>query len=62
MKQEQYLGLTKTSAQNKAEYDNIIFRLIRVDSQDFLSYPEDSRQDRVCVEIDDGKVTKVIFQ
>jgi len=57
-----YLGLTKKSAQNKAEQQNLIFRLIRVDTEDFLSYPDDKRTDRVCCEIDDGKVSKASIQ
>ncbi len=61
-KAEDFVGLTKKSAQNKAEKDNFIFRLIRSDAESFLPYPEDKRTDRVCVELDDGKVTKCSIQ
>lgn len=57
-----YIGLGKRVAQNRAELDNLIFRLIRVDKENFLSYPEDKRDDRLCVEIDNEKVSKAIIQ
>ncbi len=57
MNADDFLGMSKKGAQNKAEEKNLIFRLIRVDSEPFLAYPEDTRTDRLCVEIDDGKVT-----
>lgn len=57
-----YIGMTKKGAQNKAEQQNLIFRLIRVDAEAFLPYPEDKRDDRICCEIDDGKVTKASAQ
>ncbi len=57
-----YIGLGKRTAQNKAELDNLIFRLIRVDGESFLSYPEDVREDRLCVEIDNDKVSKAVVQ
>lgn len=62
MKAEDYLGLPKKAAQNKAEAGNLIFRLIRVDDKPFFDYPEDKRDDRVCVEVEAGKVVKVTFQ
>lgn len=63
MKQEDYLGLTKKMAQDKAEGKNMIFRLIRMDKEGFFTYPDDNdkRDDRVCIEIDNGKVSKVSF-
>jgi hypothetical protein len=57
-----YIGLGKRTAQNRAELDNLIFRLIRVDGESFLSYPDDSRDDRLCVEIDNDKVSKAVIQ
>lgn len=57
-----YLGLTKKSAQNLAEAQNVIFRLISIDGEDYFGYPEDSRDDRICVEINEGKVTKAVLQ
>jgi len=62
MKPEDFIGLSKKGAQDRAEGKNLIFRLIRVDGENFFSYPEDKREDRICVEIDKGKVTKVTVQ
>lgn len=62
MKTEDYIGLTKKAAQNRAEERNLIFRLIRVDEKAMFDYPEDKRDDRVCVEVEGGKVVKVTFQ
>jgi hypothetical protein len=53
-----FLGLTKKAAQNFAEMNNYIFRLIRIDNEPFFPYPDDIMHDRICVEIDAGKVTK----
>lgn len=57
MKEEDFLKLTKVQAQNKAEGQNMIFRLISINGDPFFSYPTDVRTDRVCVEIQDGLVT-----
>lgn len=62
MKSEDFLGLTKKGAMEKAETKNLIFRLIRINETNYFSYPADTRTDRVCVELDDGKVSKVSFQ
>lgn len=64
MKSEDFLGLTKTGAMDKAEQKNFIFRLIRIDEKSFFSYPDvdKHRADRVCIEIDKGAVTKATFQ
>lgn len=59
---DKFLGMTKKGAQGEAEKANLIFRLIRVDGETFYSYPEDVREDRLCVEIDNGKVTKASIQ
>jgi hypothetical protein len=61
-KVEDYMGKTKNGAQNKAEAQSMVFRLIRIDDRNFFDYPEDTRTDRVCVELDNGEVTKVVFQ
>ncbi len=61
-KADTFLGLTKKGAQNKAEEMNLIFRLVSVDGSNFLGYPEDTREDRVCVEIDKGAVIKAVIQ
>jgi hypothetical protein len=60
MDPNEYVGLTKKAAQDKAERKNAIFRLIRIDADKFFEYPDttDVRTDRICVEIDGGKVTK----
>jgi len=52
-----FLGLTKKTAQNKAEAMNLLFRLIRIDSEHFFPYPTETRNDRVCAELDDGVVS-----
>lgn len=57
-----FMGLSKKRAQDKAEALNLIFRLIRIDSENFYAYPDDKRSDRVCVEIDNGAVTKASIQ
>lgn len=61
-KEEDFLGLGKKGAQDLADKKNLIFRLIRVDDKHMMAYPEDERTDRVCVEIDKLKVTKVVFK
>ena len=62
MQAQDFLGMTKKDAQNRAEESNLIFRLIRVDGEIFFAYPEDVRTDRLCVEIDDGKVSVARIQ
>jgi hypothetical protein len=57
-----FLGLTKRSAQNLAEQNSLLFHLIRIDGEDFFSYPKEARTDRVCVEIDKGAVSKATIQ
>lgn len=61
-KADAFVGLTKKSAQNLAEAKNMIFRLIRIDAEPYLPYPEDARVDRVCVELDNGQVSKASIQ
>lgn len=60
--EKDFLGKSKWQAQGKAEANNLIFRLIRIDDRPMFSYPADTRTDRVCVEIDNAQVTKVTFQ
>lgn len=62
MKESDFIGLTKKGAQNLAEARNLIFRLIRIDETNFFPYPEEKFNERVCVEIENGKVTKASFQ
>lgn len=62
MLEDNFLGKSKKDAQNLAEIYNMIFRLIRIDDRQFFDYPEDNREDRICVEIEKGKVSKAIIQ
>lgn len=64
VKSEDFIGLTKKGSQDKAEAKNLIYRLIRVDDKSFFSYPDIDKQraDRVCIEIDNGAVTKATIQ
>jgi hypothetical protein len=62
MKAEDFLGLSKKTAQDLAEKKSFIFRLISVDGEPFFSYPEDVRTDRVCVEIENGQIVKATVQ
>jgi hypothetical protein len=62
MNPDKFIGLGKKDAQNLAEAYNMIFRIIRVDDKDMFSYPEDNRDDRICIEIDHGKVSKATVQ
>jgi len=57
-----FVGMSKKRAQDVAELKNMLFRLISVDGVPFLSYPEDERTDRVCVEIENSKVVKATFR
>jgi hypothetical protein len=62
MEANEFLGMSKKRAQDVAESKNMIFRLISIDGDPFMSYPEDQRTDRVCVEIVSGKVIKAVIQ
>jgi hypothetical protein len=57
-----FIGLSKKRAQDIAESKNVVFRLIRIDDESFFPYPDDTRDDRVCVEIESGKVVKATIQ
>lgn len=59
-----FLGLTKKSAQDLAEKNNLVFRLIRIDQESFFTYPSNSehRNDRICIEIEKGQVVKASLQ
>ena len=58
MTADDFISLSKKGSQNLAEAKNLIYRLIKVDDEDYFSYPEDTRTDRVCVWIEKGKVSK----
>lgn len=57
-----FLGMGKRESQNRAELLNLIYRLIRVDDRQMQGYPADTREDRVCIEIDNLQVTKAVIQ
>lgn len=56
-----FLGKSKWQSQGLAESNNLIFRLLRVDDRQMFSMPTDKRSDRVCIEIENGEVVKVVF-
>lgn len=59
MNTDDFIGMGKRRAQNEAESRNLIFRLVSVDGEKVLGYPDDTgRSDRVCVEITADKVSK----
>jgi hypothetical protein len=58
----EFLGMSKKTAQDYAEARNLIFRLLSIDGEPFFSLPEDTRTDRVCVDIVDGKIVKASIQ
>jgi len=57
-----FLNLSKKTAQDLAEKKNIIFHLIRIDGEMFFDYPSEVRDDRVCIEIEGGKVIRAVIQ
>lgn len=64
MKADAYFGLTKKAAQNKAEAENKVFRLVSIGDEKYLGEPEDGpRTDRVCVKLDkDSKVIEAEYR
>lgn len=65
MKAEDFMCLTKHKAQDFAEKLNMIFRLVSLDGEIFLGYPKESeeiRTDRICVELEKGRVVKATIQ
>lgn len=58
----QFIEKSKKGAQDLAERKGLLFRHIRTDQNNLMSYPEDVRTDRICIEIDNGKVTKATIQ
>jgi hypothetical protein len=59
---EEFIGLSKKQSQDLAERRNFIYYLIRIDDKNFFPYPQDQRNDRICIEIDKTKVTKAVLQ
>lgn len=58
---QDFVGLSKKGAQDKAEAKNLVFRLVAVDGETFLGWPDDSYPQRVCCVIEKGKVTEARF-
>jgi hypothetical protein len=56
MNENDFIGLTKKGAQQLAEKNNLIFRIISVDGVAMFSYPTDVRTDRICIEMNRGEV------
>jgi hypothetical protein len=52
------VGMPKKDAQNFAEMNNLIFRVLSVDDMTFLGEPPDVREDRLCVKIVKNKVVE----
>lgn len=64
---ELFLNKTKKGSQDLAEKNNLIYRLIRIDNENYVPYPSESDdrseiKDRICIEIDNGKVTKATYK
>lgn len=57
-----FIGLSKKKCQDLCEKKSIIFRPISIDGEPFFSLPEDIRDDRLCVYIENLKVVKAIVQ
>lgn len=62
IKAEKFLKMSKHKAQDTAELNNMLFHLIRIDDRVIQTYPKDVRDDRICVEIDNGQITKASIQ
>ena len=60
--EQSYIGLEKRAAQNKAERDNMIFRLVSVNGEKMFGPPEDQRTDRICCIIQDNRVEDAYVQ
>ena len=62
MKAEDFLNVSKHKAHDLAEANSFIFRLVSVDGEVILGYPEDIRTDRICVEIKSNRVIAATIQ
>ena len=60
--EQSFIGLSKKSAQDLADRMNFIFRLVSVNGEPYLGKPEDCRNDRICIDITDGKVSAAVIQ
>ncbi len=59
---KEFIGMSKFGAQALAESRNMIFRLLSVDGEEYFKFPEDKRDDRVCVDIVDSRIVKAVLQ
>jgi len=57
-----FVGKSKQGSQDLAEARNLVWRPISVDGEPFFSYPDEIRNDRVCVELMNGKVVKATIR
>jgi hypothetical protein len=62
MSADMFISLTKKGGQDLAEAKNMIFRLLSIDGEPYFSLPEDTRTDRVCVDLIGGKIVKAVIQ
>ena len=62
MRASDFLNISKKRAQDLAESNYLIFRLVSVDDEIILGYPTDKRDDRICVEIKNEKVVQASIQ
>ena len=53
-----FIGRSKKGAQDLAEARNLVFRLVSVDGENMLGWPEDKFEQRVCCVLAGGKVTQ----
>lgn len=59
---KKYVGLTKKAAQDQADRDNLIYYLVSVDGEKRLGYPNDDRDDRLCVEMENRIIVKATIR
>ena len=62
MNAEQFLGLTKRQSYELAERLGLMPHLVRIDDRNLFGYPDDQREDRICLELDSRRVTKATIQ
>ncbi len=51
-----YIGMGKRKAQNQAEADNLIFRLVSANGETILGNPDDVQTERICIIIENDQV------
>lgn len=59
---QEFIGTSKTRSHDLAEAKSLVYRLVSVDGEIYLGYPEDVRTDRICIEIVNSRVVKAIIQ